>query len=1838
MKKKYERVNMNLNQLIMQWIRDYMNLIIQTNLSPSINNIKLTAFQILIYHLQLTHFITQQYDENIFRLIKALSEISILTSLFQDIYTINILTGVLLAILNVLPYLIILHRKIRSENQNVDIISKSILKSATKLVNYYFLYFTWLLYLPQMHYISWNIMSQNDLLLLMLALLNLLFSIVSLLISNIYFINFEFNELQLRKHFTYNNCFAQLLIIPMAILNQSQDQLMKIISRTIHGIIILILFYEAYFQLPFGFSKYSIIYNRLLVMHILVFIFTTIMYQNPEYRYSLSTLMLVTQPITQYLFQVLMQDKRLKTYHNTTNQYQELLIIEDFFEIIQATQRSKKRTIELIQKFSLHFNRCQSIKCQCKKFGASGILRWDDAVILTSCLFRIGFEKHKNDSKNLEIYSLKFLTFINKYRNNAPKSYQELKILFQKKRSYSFYFIQICLLLQFILQAQMQKDEDYNINKDTRVSNVKLQVSKSERSIVQTLYQMEQIKQNILPLLIQLSNFKIQFWKSYLAGKFVSFSDIEQQVQKLQSLKHQILYQLKIYQPIFYTNGRTFNVQFLKYSALIDLLLFNNVRKYFEFEKERREILQQEKSMNTFEITNINFFKGEAISVKVCIAQGPNIGKVLNEVISPLIPKFFGFGHFDNPLEAFLDYTKGNINTLMPAWLSPVHDEMMQNYIRRGGTARIGKYFQTFAKIYDKTLIRCQVYLAHNFSKDLTDDFTMIGCLKSLEEQQPKVSVDEAKKLKNVVFKGVQHILFDVNGNILGVTQGLFKMIDRLQRIRANQNISSLKQQSVEKSKSDISSLESESYDVYDQQWSNSILTIDDFYNKVLIWMLLPFICREIEQTGIEYLMDGETPPKNRYPNLIDLDNSNNVVSNKETYLFVPEDLHLFVQQYEKALQKIIDDTRVQSNNFSSGSQYKGQKYDQESDSVSLQQAVSIFNEKLCSFFYDEHLKRHQALQFGTTRQSEMQKTSVKPQSQTQVSIPSEEDSEQLKTRAEKVYQDKYSKYIEKITPQDFNPVPVYYSVNYEEYRYKKNDVDLKQQMFLIELTVNEQLLLTTMGYKRQVRDTIKQTFQNYQSKRQLLEQQLQTEDSMSVQGNMSEQRSDHDLEVTNYLFPSHPSHYFEDIYIDSQKLDQLSSPFKQMDNAQLLSSRSDEVEIQQKLTLNSQESLVKNTEKQITTMNSKAFNKKKQQDFFNENDSKLAMDSRASQQQIQEEYQVKYSENLKLFDSNYKSTLQKIEDFINPTTFRIQKYLLYIVLFLIIGYIILLTIAVYQKYNFDDCLNLIDLMLSTQKAYSQITHGLYRIELESQFQMDQKMKQFYLQQIDLSLQSFINLQSNQLFDINQVEFSVNQFYNIEYELIMKPTLQETIQMSLAQFYKIRNTTSSNLMITQISVANLQEIGQLPHLAFNYCYDDKITNEEQTQQLLTIYMVVIFFLVMLLQFLQIPLISRLSNDHRRLYKVVMKLQIYEVQDEIETYEQVQTIFKKSLYEWMLIDFVSETRMFESSVENMQYHNNQLTDQSQTQLLNTNNKKNKYKLYEKLKRQHINQTRYIIILLIGLFVILAYFLIIFFVIFILSQQLLANIDLLFNFKLAQSSFMNIINNMDLISYQTYEQQKFINIMSQEQFINYSQELRSDKQDQFIEFNNNFVSIISDQQLKTNLEALNEDDICLPSIGIMCNETQTYIHNPSIIQYYQHGMKYLITQINKIIESYPQFFYNNSGNNTEEHLEDFFEGIEHIIYIDYGSDILVQAYDKVVITAQEQFDKSLSIYKETLMIFILSVGVLGLSIIWILGRLLLKMQVDSISTCQTSLLLISPKRYLNQNIIQIAQKKR
>ena len=61
------------------------------------------------------------------------------------------------------------------------------------------------------------------------------------------------------------------------------------------------------------------------------------------------------------------------------------------------------------------------------------------------------------------------------------------------------------------------------------------------------------------------------------------------------------------------------------------------------------------------------------------------------------------------------------------------------------------------------------MYLAHNFSQDLEADFSMIGCLKRLEQDDMEAG-DETKRFKNLIFKGQQHVLFDMYGNLMGIT------------------------------------------------------------------------------------------------------------------------------------------------------------------------------------------------------------------------------------------------------------------------------------------------------------------------------------------------------------------------------------------------------------------------------------------------------------------------------------------------------------------------------------------------------------------------------------------------------------------------------------------------------------------------------------------------------------------------------------------------------------------------------------------------------------------------------------------------------------------------------------------------------------------------------------------------------------------------------------------------------------------------------------------------------------------------------------------------------------
>ncbi|CAD8063475.1 unnamed protein product [Paramecium primaurelia] len=1861
-----------------EYFKQYQGLIIQTNLSPTINNFSYAKFQIAVYFLQLSQFLIDDSKEQVFSLIKSFTKICLICPYFMNNKDINILIGIVITVLNCLPYIIITYRFIMKSHNSVDSISKSVLDLTTIIINNYFLNFTWLFYVSQLYYICWNLLNVSDPFLLLLSIINLLIALGSLLISNIYFINYEFFQQSLRKYFNYINIIAQLLLIPLIFMSIRNQFIFVLVSKIIFGLFICMLIGEAIIEYPFGFSAYAKLYNKGLTTFTIVYLITTIQKAFSINSYSCIVIFLILLPVSQHLTSALIEMKRQTVYQTISkqNQYFELLYIENMFELNGEAQKCKQKEIEYITKFCMHHSHCRQNKCQCKKIGFEKIIKLDQTVIFVSCLFKRSFDKHKSTVQkrigDFEVLSLKFLTFINKFKRNGPKTYQELKVLFQKQREYSFYFIQMCLFLQFIIQAQMQKDEDYNINSESRsrISNVKLQVSKSERSIVQNLYQMEQVKQNMLPLLIQICQFKSGFWKQIQEGKIATFIEIEKQLQQLQILQQQITKEYNRYCSIFFVNGRTYNVQFLKFDALIQLILYNNARAYYDMEKDCKEILAYERSMSTFEITNINFFKGDAISVKVCIAFGPNIGKVRNKVISPLIPRFFGFAD----MASFIDYTKGNINPLMPNWLLGVHDEMMQNYIRRGSTQRIGKYFQTFAKLCDQTLIRCQVYLAHNFSPDLEADFSMIGCLKRLEQDEidPK---DESKRLRNLIFKGQQHVLFDIYGNLMGITQGLYKMIDRMQRkLKDNNNNNNNKQDEVKQKsfENDESSEDSDSevFDVYEIKWSNQPLTIEDFYLKVLIWMLFPFITAEIEQTGIEYLMNGQIPPKGKYPNPIDLESSNTVVSNKETYMFIPEDINLFVQQYNKVLGKINEDEKIQTSNFSLSG--KRAQYI-ESESINAKQQVTVFNEKLCSFFFEEFLRKHQQLVLGNFSRQDMRMSNLNQMTttiQNSEKVDSSSESEgQLKTRAEQMYYDKFQNYIQRITTQDFNPIPVIYSINYEEFRYKKNEIENKVQMFVIELTVNEQQLASMeKGYRKQLRDTLKQMqAQMKQEKTENLNRgstnvkqsqnqsqiEVISEDSMSLQGNFSE-KVEQDDQISLYKFLSHPSKIEEYCFSDQNILtDQcILTSAKEEQNKLLLTNRKSlqlleygiysaksngtENQFEQQ----SKNNFLKASEKEAASkVVLKLSQKSRQQKFYNELEQKV-IQSNQDKEREKVENEDSYLIQLKNFDENYKAINQKINEFQYPNSYKFQNYILFATLLLVIVYILLVSIAVWNQYDYGDCMSLIQILLKFQKTYSLITHGLFRIQYSYDFNITNfdQLHVFYDKQIFQEVDQLINFSNTQKNTINDIDIQLSIFYDIDNSTKLNLSITETIQKSLAQFYKVvenKVTTDYELQIQfiQSSVANLKEIGQLPQLAFDSCYDTKIDKERYYQQLLIIFMVIIFLLVLILQSSQIPMISTLGKYKKKLYMALLDINQLQFAQEQESFDALASTLKKSVYDWMMIDFIVEGKIFD--IEPL-YLNGFSSDNASTNYIDNQNrtKQEKNKLIKKLKGSNIQQIRYIILLIIDLVVIMSYFLVIFLIIFILTDQLLSGLELLFKYQTLQSSFINVLNNADLVAYKSLSNSSlYYNIISQSEFLNYSQVLQGTEQDFFLQYDNNIIVSLTDENINQKIEFMNQQSICNTQYALDCQSTLVGIYNEQILAYYQQGLKSLFVQVYKIIQQYPQFYQGNQINNSLTDFSNFVETSDHIAYLDYGTDLIITAYSSIVDMAQEQFDIQISKYQQTLIIFILSIGILGLIIKAFLGRMLMRMQKQSIDTCQASLLLLSPRRYTQKSIAKL-----
>lgn len=223
-------------------------------------------------------------------------------------------------------------------------------------------------------------------------------------------------------------------------------------------------------------------------------------------------------------------------------------------------------------------------------------------------------------------------------------------------------------------------------------------------------------------------------------------------------------------------------------------------------------------------------------------------------------------------------------------------------------------------------------------------------------------------------------------------------------------------------------------------------------------------------------------------------------------------------------MSRVVEDERLQQSQASIFKS-KHDHYSHQDSEVRKNKAVpSLFNEKLCHTFYEEIFKNRDQIK---SKREFISKTSLQMEQ-------GEED-------LFETFADKYSRYIRNFTYQkNIHSIPIIYSINYEEYMYKKNEVDHKIQMFVVQMIVNDQQVQhIERENMRKLRETIKTTFNGSVFNKMSQKQSHVSDDSISAQLDFSERYSAGSLDVDYYHLTSKPI----------QRMDSLNSLEKYNEN-----------------------------------------------------------------------------------------------------------------------------------------------------------------------------------------------------------------------------------------------------------------------------------------------------------------------------------------------------------------------------------------------------------------------------------------------------------------------------------------------------------------------------------------------------------------------------------------------------------------------------------------------------------------------------------------------------------------
>ncbi|CAD8163158.1 unnamed protein product [Paramecium pentaurelia] len=589
--------------------------------------------------------------------------------------------------------------------------------------------------------------------------------IISGFLSLYCFRNYEFIQGDLMRKFSYLNFLTILLhmILQMASFWKEMYDNYNIIIHVIFIMIMFIISLDTFSNFPFGFSSETIHFSQCLLSATFFEILVAIwIFSDLDDGHIFLTFCIVV-PLIFGINQAF--------YDNyIDNQCQQFVrsrcktISEHPLEVIcQLCHQDIKQQHDyfLVLKYlEIHCQNCCDLICPCKQ-KINKFIHNHNQLSTNQIYLWVQYEFQqmiKSILQNTELFkqfeqlTIKFVTFLQKYRENQVLSYKIIQDVIQTFKKINsdkkpFFFLNLAKHIQYQNKVEME-----NINKAGS------QISQSEYLTLQEFNLFYRYEQSLVSNLNGLLVTQKQLWIEKLRNQI--------QLEKILSCSNDIMKRTLILKKIIkkFENSKESpkidTILTLRIKLVSSLVCMEDINLSM---KIARHIQSYEKDLINQKQLNFNslqFIQGQALSVISNIST-----QTFGQISQQINDQFYNFFGYENNNGATL--TK--IEQLLPNKIGKIHNGLIESFLQKGKSSRLYQNSDQFIINSDNLIEKVSICLTTLFPyQNEQYQFLMIGhILKRMKYEKREIDYNK---------RG--YILVDQNFLVFGLTRNVYERIN----------------------------------------------------------------------------------------------------------------------------------------------------------------------------------------------------------------------------------------------------------------------------------------------------------------------------------------------------------------------------------------------------------------------------------------------------------------------------------------------------------------------------------------------------------------------------------------------------------------------------------------------------------------------------------------------------------------------------------------------------------------------------------------------------------------------------------------------------------------------------------------------------------------------------------------------------------------------------------------------------------------------------------------------------------------------------------------------------